>query len=506
VVHFNHVGTCTVTYDDAGNSDYSAATQVTENITVGQATQGTVTVTAQASKPWSSTFTVSATGGNGSGGYVFTLDGSSSSVCHLSGTTLSATGSGTCYVSAIKSGDANWLVSTASALQSFVFTATAQTPITLTSTSGIYGVGLTMTFTGGSGTGLVSYGVANGTATGCSITSGVLSSTSAGTCIVTVNKASDTNYLAASSAPATVTLSPSAKAPSTTTMSQSRSTVTYGNEGAQTFTAIVSGLTSNTQPTGTMTFKFGAQTLCSTPTFYWVNAHAVSFSCSLSSVELPAGSYTVVAVYSGDSHYAGSTSSPALSFTVAKDSSKTVVSESATHALYGSEGGVIFKAKVTAFYGESVAGDPVTIHIGSATCSGVTNGSGVFSCSIANSALPAGSYPVSATYAGDTNVAGSSSTNSTTFAVWVAPVFTSANNASAVVGHFFSFHVSATGYPAVSYSISGAMPSGVSFNSSTGVLSGTPANGTAGTWTFTITATNSAGSTSQTFKLKITAH
>ena len=35
---------------------------------------------------------------------------------------------------------------------------------------------------------------------------------------------------------------------------------------------------------------------------------------------------------------------------------------------------------------------------------------------------------------------------------------------------------------------------------------GTPANGTTGNYTVTITATNSIGSTSQTFHLTVTAH
>jgi PKD repeat protein len=46
----------------------------------------------------------------------------------------------------------------------------------------------------------------------------------------------------------------------------------------------------------------------------------------------------------------------------------------------------------------------------------------------------------------------------------------------------------------------------VSFNSSTGVLSGTPGNGTTGNYTVTITATNAFGSTSQTFTLHVTSH
>jgi PKD repeat protein len=44
----------------------------------------------------------------------------------------------------------------------------------------------------------------------------------------------------------------------------------------------------------------------------------------------------------------------------------------------------------------------------------------------------------------------------------------------------------------------------VSFNANTGVLSGSPNNGSAGTYTVTITATNSFGSASQTFTLHVT--
>ncbi|MGD0692845.1 MAG: putative Ig domain-containing protein [Acidimicrobiales bacterium] len=54
--------------------------------------------------------------------------------------------------------------------------------------------------------------------------------------------------------------------------------------------------------------------------------------------------------------------------------------------------------------------------------------------------------------------------------------------------------------------VSGTLPHGVSFNTSTGVLSGTPSNGTTGTYHVTITATNSFGSTSQAFTLNVTAH
>jgi hypothetical protein len=54
--------------------------------------------------------------------------------------------------------------------------------------------------------------------------------------------------------------------------------------------------------------------------------------------------------------------------------------------------------------------------------------------------------------------------------------------------------------------LTGNLPNGVHFNGFTGVLSGTPSNGTVGSYTVTVTATNQYGSTSQTFTLNVTAH
>ena len=87
-----------------------------------------------------------------------------------------------------------------------------QAPLALTSTSGVSGQALTLTTSGGSGTGDVSYAVTDGTASGCTIFTAALTSTSAGTCIVTATKAADANYNAISSAPTTVTFTAPAPA------------------------------------------------------------------------------------------------------------------------------------------------------------------------------------------------------------------------------------------------------------------------------------------------------
>ncbi|MBP6043507.1 MAG: InlB B-repeat-containing protein [Rhodoluna sp.] len=84
--------------------------------------------------------------------------------------------------------------------------ASAQSALSVTSTSGTFGSSLTLSTSGGSGSGAVTYSVSNGTAAGCSISGSTLSFTSVGTCLVTATKAADASYLVASSAATTVTI------------------------------------------------------------------------------------------------------------------------------------------------------------------------------------------------------------------------------------------------------------------------------------------------------------
>ena len=72
----------------------------------------------------------------------------------------------------------------------------------MTSVSGTYGAALTLETSGGTTVGSVSYSV---TGTGCSITSGALSKSSAGDCSVTATMAGDDSYEPVSSAATTVT-------------------------------------------------------------------------------------------------------------------------------------------------------------------------------------------------------------------------------------------------------------------------------------------------------------
>ena len=75
--------------------------------------------------------------------------------------------------------------------------------------------------------------------------------------------------------------------------------------------------------------------------------------------------------------------------------------------------------------------------------------------------------------------------------------------ATFTVGQAATSTVTSTGYPLCQLSVTGALPAGVTFSSGNGMatLSGTPTTG--GVYTFTITATNVAGYSAQSFTLTV---
>ena len=94
--------------------------------------------------------------------------------------------------------------------------------------------------------------------------------------------------------------------------------------------------------------------------------------------------------------------------------------------------------------------------------------------------------------------------------VSLSPAIASPNSATFTEAIPGTFTVLATGNPAPTLSETGALPSGVTFNALTGVLSGTPATGTGGTvstaYPIQFTATNGVGSNAvQNFTLTVVA-
>jgi hypothetical protein len=204
VLSVTSAGTCLVTATQAGDGNYNSVSSGQTTVTFAKADQATLTLTST-SGTFGSPLTLTTSGGSGTGAVSYALDsGGTASGCSVNGDVLSVTSAGTCLVTATQAGDGNYN-SVSSGQTTVTFAPAAQAPLVVTSTSGTYGSDLTLTTSGGSGTGDVSYAATDGTASGCSITAGVLSVSSAGTCLVTATKSADANYSSVSSLPTTVT-------------------------------------------------------------------------------------------------------------------------------------------------------------------------------------------------------------------------------------------------------------------------------------------------------------
>ena len=103
------VGTCTIAADQAGNANYTAAPQKTQNIAVTAVplTDQTINFTAApASIVVGLTGTVSATGG-GSGNAV-TFTSATGGICSVSGSTVTGIAAGTCTIAANQAGNGSY--------------------------------------------------------------------------------------------------------------------------------------------------------------------------------------------------------------------------------------------------------------------------------------------------------------------------------------------------------------------------------------------------------------
>jgi phosphotransferase system HPr-like phosphotransfer protein len=197
-------GTCSVIANEAGNSNYAAATQVTQTVTATQVAQSiTFTTNPPANAAYNSSFTVAATGGGSGNAVTFT----SSGVCSNSGATYKmASGTGTCSVIANQAGNANYAAAT-QVTKTVTATLVAQTitfstnpPATAANSSSF-----TVAATGGA-SGIAVAFTSSGVCTNSGATYKMTSAT--GTCSVIANQAGNSNYAAAAQVTKTVTAKP----------------------------------------------------------------------------------------------------------------------------------------------------------------------------------------------------------------------------------------------------------------------------------------------------------
>ena len=99
-------GTCTITADQPGNTNYNAAPQVSQGIAIGKADQ-TISFPAVGAKTFSpsGTFSVAATA---TSGLTVTFGSTTTTVCTVVGTTVTIQTAGTCTITADQAGNSNY--------------------------------------------------------------------------------------------------------------------------------------------------------------------------------------------------------------------------------------------------------------------------------------------------------------------------------------------------------------------------------------------------------------
>lgn len=198
-VHLVAAGSCTITAQQAGDATWFAAPDVAQSFAIAKGNQS-ITFGALGGKTFGdANFAVSATASSG-----LTVAFTASGNCTVSGATVQLTGAGSCTITASQSGDASWNAAVdvaqtfaiAKASQTVSFTSANPTPVN---------VGATYTPTATATSGLPVAITVAATSTGCSIAGGVVSFTSAGSCLVYANQVGNANYNAAAQVQQTIT-------------------------------------------------------------------------------------------------------------------------------------------------------------------------------------------------------------------------------------------------------------------------------------------------------------
>jgi hypothetical protein len=204
------VGTVVVAANQAGNTVYAPAPQVTRSVVVNLGPQ-TISFPAPASPVnyGVSPITLAATGGDSGNPVVFSIVSGPGSVSGTNGTTLTITGVGTVVVAANQAGNADYAAAT-QATQSVVVNAAPQTisfpapasPVTFPVSP------ITLAATGGASGSPVVFSVVSGPGTVSGTNGTTLTITNSGTVVVAANQAGSANYASATQVTRSIVVNP----------------------------------------------------------------------------------------------------------------------------------------------------------------------------------------------------------------------------------------------------------------------------------------------------------
>jgi len=189
--------TCVVTATKAQDDLFVASNTTTQNFFF-LVDQAALSITNSALTHNAGTVvTLTASGGSGTGAITYALSTPNSS-CSLVGSTVTANQPTQCSVTATKAAQGLFASKTSTPV-TFIFRGPQATlSISNSTLTNAAGTAVTLTTTGGSGSGAVSYAV---TGTNCTLTNATLGATAATTCVVTATKAADISFAQAVSAP-----------------------------------------------------------------------------------------------------------------------------------------------------------------------------------------------------------------------------------------------------------------------------------------------------------------
>ena len=192
---------------------------------------------------------------------------------------------------------------------------------------------------------------------------------------------------------------------STTRLTPRTAKLIYGDEQTGHLSATVTSPKGGT-PTGTVTVTTGKAKVCT------IRLRSGTGTCTPPATLLPAGKYQLTATYHGDTNYVVSSSAPS-SLTVTKAAAKTSLALSKATISYGHETTERLSVTVTPQFG-GTPGGKVTIKADKTTICVIALGkAGKGTCTLTAKQLKAGSYSLTAIYAGSSGYRAATSAKKT---------------------------------------------------------------------------------------------